>query len=205
MRAFHPAKPFLPFPTLIAAALLVAVSPGPADAQVKTSYQYAVKTLCTLLGDIGVGDAMAPGRYRTLINIHNPTEKKIEVARKFALAGKPGDPLGSFSVTPYKAFTLGPDQAVAYNCLDLANFFCPINGICVDFTAIDGFLVINSAEELDVVAVYSGNPKGGEVSTLDTETVAARKIAKVIKIEPDKPKLQSEKRIQAEPFVTIKP
>jgi hypothetical protein len=66
-------------------------------------------------------------------------------------------------------------------------------------------LVINSPEELDVVAVYSGNPKGGEVSTLDTETVAARKIAKVIKIEPDKSKLQPEKRIPAEPFVTIKP
>ncbi|MEA2898685.1 MAG: hypothetical protein QOJ84_4300 [Bradyrhizobium sp.] len=205
MRAFHPAKPTVPFSTLIAAALLVAVSSSPADAQIKTSVQYAVKTLCTLFGDIGFGDAMAPGRYRTLINIHNPTEKKIEVARKFALAGKPGDPLGSFSVTPYKAFTLGPDQAVAYNCFDVANFFCPINGICVDFTAIDGFLVINSAEELDVVAVYSGNPKGGEVSTLDTETVAARKIAKVIKIEADKPKLQPEKRIPAEPFVTIKP
>jgi hypothetical protein len=77
--------------------------------------------------------------------------------------------------------------------------------VCVDFTAIDGFLVINSAEELDVVAVYSGNPKGGEVSTLDTETVAARKIAKIIKIEPDKPKLQPEKRIPAEPFVAPKP
>ena len=205
MRAFHPAKPVVPFSTLIVAALLFAVSPGPADAQVKTSYQYAVKTLCTLLGDTGLGDAMAPGRYRTLINIHNPTEKKIEVARKFALAGKPGDPLGSFSVTPYKAFTLGPDQAVAYNCFDVANFFCPINGICVDFTAIDGFLVINSAEELDVVAVYSGNPKGGEVSTLDTETVAARKIAKVIKLELDTLKPQPDRRIPAEPFVTIKP
>ena len=205
MRAFHPAKPVVPFWTLIVAALLIAVSPSPADAQIKTSYQYAVKTLCTLFGDIGFGDAMAPGRYRTVINIHNPTEKKVEVARKFALAGQPGDALGSFSVTPYKAFTLGPDQAVAYNCFDIANFFCPINGVCVDFTAIDGFLVINSAEELDVVAVYSGNPKGGEVSTLDIETVAARKIAKVIKIEPDKPKLQPEKRIPAEPFLTIKP
>jgi hypothetical protein len=205
MRTFRPAKPVVTFGALIAVALLVALSASPADAQVKTSYQYAVKTLCTLFGDIGFGDAMAPGRYRTLLNIHNPTEKKFEVARKFALAGKPGDALGSFSVAPYKAFTLGPDQAVAYNCFDIANFFCPINGICVDFTAIDGFLVINSPEELDVVAVYSGNPKGGEVSTLDTETVAARKIAKVIKIEADKPKLQPEKRIPAEPFVPIKP
>ena len=189
---------------LIAAALLVAASANPAHAQLKTSYQYAVKTLCTLFGSIGFGDALSPGRYRTVINIHNPTEKKLEVARKFALAGKPGEPMGSFSVTPYKAFTLGPDQAVAYNCFDVANFFCPINGVCVDFTAIDGFLVINSAEELDVVAVYTGNPKDGDVSTLDVDTVAARKIAKVIKIEKDQPKPQNERRIPAEPFVPPK-
>lgn len=189
----------------LAAATLLLLASSPASAQLKTSYQYAVKTLCTLFGEIGFGDAMAPGRYRTVINIHNPTEKKIEVARKFALAGQPGDPAGGFSITPYKAFTLEPDQAVAYNCFDIANFFCPINGVCVDFTAIDGFLVINSPTELDVVAVYSGNPKGGEVSTLDTETVAARKMAKVIKIARDEPKPQQERRIQGEPFKAIKP
>jgi len=32
----------------------------------------------------------APGRYRTVINIHNPTGRKIEIARKFALAIQPG-------------------------------------------------------------------------------------------------------------------
>jgi hypothetical protein len=187
------------------AAIVLVLAPNPANAQLKTSYQYAVKTLCTLFGEIGFGDALSPGRYRTLINIHNPTEKKFEIARKFALAGKPGDALGSFSVTPYKSFTIGPDQAVSYNCFDIANFFCPINGVCVDFTAIDGFLVINSPEELDVVAVYTGNPnKPAEVSTLDTETIAARKIAKIIKITKDEAKPQPEKRIQAEPFVAPK-
>ena len=44
----------------------------------------------------------APGRYRTVINIHNPTERKIEIARKFALAIQPGEAAGSFSITPYK-------------------------------------------------------------------------------------------------------
>ncbi len=184
-------------------AILALTASTPAHAQLKTSYQYAVKTLCTLLGDFGFGDAMAPGRYRTLINIHNPTEKKIEVARKFALSGSPGDTAGGFSITPYKSFVLGPDQAVAINCFDIANFFCPINGVCVDFTAIDGFLVLNSASELDVVAVYSANPNKGEDSTMDTETIAARKIAKTIPIKGDEPK--TDKRIQVEPFKAIKP
>jgi hypothetical protein len=43
------------------------------------------------------------------------------------------------------------------------------------------------------------------VSTLDTETVAARKMAKVIKIEPDRPGAQPQRRIQGEPFKTLKP
>jgi hypothetical protein len=192
-------------PVLLVGGLLAA-SCHPAHAQrISTAYQYSAKAICTLLGEIGFGDAFAPGRYRTVINIHNPTEKKIEIARKFALAGAPGDPAGPFSMTPYKALTLEGDQAVAYNCFDIANFFCPINGVCVDFTAIDGFLVINSPVELDVVAVYTAHPKGGEVSTLDTETIAGRNIRKTIVIRPDQPKQQPEKRIQGEPFKVIRP
>jgi hypothetical protein len=42
----------------------------------------------------------APGRYRTVINIHNPAERKIEIARKFALGIQPGEAAGSFSITP---------------------------------------------------------------------------------------------------------
>lgn len=53
--------------------------------------------------------------------------------------------------------------------------------------------------------VYTAHPKGGEVSTLDTETVAARKIPKTIVIRPDPPRQQSEKRIQTEPFKPIQP
>jgi hypothetical protein len=189
----------------IVVALLVAApcSPGYAQQQVATRFQYAAKTLCTLGGDFG--DAFAPGRYRTVINIHNPTDRKIEIARKFALAIQPGEAPGSFSITPYKSLTLEADQAVAYNCFEISNFYCPIHGVCVDFTAIDGFLVVNSPVELDVVAVYSAHPKGGEVSTLDTQTVAGRRMPKTIVIRPDEPRAQPEKRIQMEPFKPVKP
>jgi DNA-binding transcriptional regulator of glucitol operon len=69
----------LPF-VFIVVALLVAAScsPGYAQQQVATRFQYAAKTLCTLGGDTGFGDAFAPGRYRTVINIHNPADRKIE-------------------------------------------------------------------------------------------------------------------------------
>jgi len=189
--------------TLPVLALLLAMCEPAAAQRLSTKFQYAVKTICTMLGEFG--DGMAPGRYRTLINIHNPIEKKVEVARKFAVAGKPGDPSGPFSITPYHAFTLGPDQTVAFTCGDIAGFFCPINNVCIDFAAIDGFLVLNSPVELDVVAVYSGNPKGGEVSTLDTETVAARAIPKVIEIKKAQAATPSDKKIPAEPFKPINP
>src|SRR5947207_13405626 len=79
---------------------LPAAMGGPANAQrLPTKFQYAVKTICTMLGEFG--DGMAPRRYRTLINIHNPTETKVEVARKCAVAGKPGAPSGSRGLTPH--------------------------------------------------------------------------------------------------------
>jgi hypothetical protein len=191
----------------IAGALLAAASCNPAYAQqrVATTFQYSAKTLCTLLSDIGFGDAFAPGRYRTVINIHNPTERKIEITRKFALSIQPGEAAGSFSITPYKSLILEADQAVAYNCFDIAGFYCPIDGVCVDFTAIDGFLVVNSPVELDVVAVYTAHPKGGDVSTLDTETVAGRRSPKTIVVRPDQPRSQPERRIQIQPFKPVNP
>jgi len=193
-------------PVLIVGALLAAPgNPAYAQQRVATTYQYSAKTLCTLLGDIGFGDAFAPGRYRTVVNIHNPTERKIEITRKFALSLQPGEAAGSFSITPYKSLTLEADQAVAYNCFDIAGFYCPIDGVCVDFTAIDGFLVVNSPVELDVVAVYTANPKDGQVSTLDTETVAGRRLPKTIVVAPDRPPAQPQRRIQIEPFKAVKP
>src|SRR5262245_9925634 len=133
----------LSFVAIVGAPLAVGSgSPAYAQQRVATTYQYSAKTLCTLLGDVGFGEAFAPGRYRTVINIHNPTERKIEITRKFALSLQPGEAAGSFSITPYKSLTLEADQAVAYNCFDIASFYCPIHGICVHFTAIDGFLVV---------------------------------------------------------------
>src|SRR5262245_12286674 len=162
----------------IVVAMLAAApcSPGYAQQQVATRFQYAAKALCTLAGDVGFGDAF-----------------------------QPGEAPGSFTITPYKSLTLESDQAVAYNCFDISSFYCPIHGVCVHFTAIDGFLVVNSPVELDVVAVYTAHPKAGEVSTLDTGTITGRRMPKTIIIKPDEPLAQPEKRIEMEPFKPVKP
>jgi hypothetical protein len=75
----------------------------------------------------------------------------------------------------------------------------------VDFIAIDGFLVVNGPVELDVVAVYTAHAQGGEVSTLDTQTIAGRRMPKTIVIRPEERQVQPEKRIQMEPFKPVKP
>jgi hypothetical protein len=194
-------------PVLVAGALLMVAPSGPAHAQqrVATTYQYSAKTLCTLRGDAGFSEAFAPGRYRTVINIHNPTERRIEITRKFALSLQPGEAAGSFSITPYKSLILEPDQAVAYSCGDIVGFFCPIDGVCVDFIAIDGFLVVNSPVELDVVAVYTANPRDAQISTMDTETIAGRRLPKTIVVRADQPPPAQPRRIEIEPFKAVKP
>jgi hypothetical protein len=98
------------------------------------------------------------------------------------LAEQEGSSPSEFSVTPFKKDTLEPDGAVVIDCFAISNFFCPINGVCIDFTAIDGFLVINSPVELDIVAVYTARPSDGKVTSMDIENVQRRKVGKTIKV-----------------------
>ncbi|MCH9697591.1 MAG: Kazal-type serine protease inhibitor domain protein [Gammaproteobacteria bacterium] len=148
----------------------------PAQAEViKTQYQYAAKVVCSLLTPHQDGD-LAKGIYHTSINVHNPTDRKVTFADKVALSGSPGTEPGEFSVTPFEKTTLAPDGAVQFTCGNIAGFFCPINGVCIDFAFLDGFLVIKSPVKLDVVGVYTARSVDGEVESIDVERVPARKI-----------------------------
>jgi hypothetical protein len=157
------------------------VAPEVRDEIIKTEYQYAAKVTCSLLGTFGDG-FLAEGIYRTVINVHNPTDSKITFIKKVVLAEQEGSSPSEFSVTPFKKDTLEPDGAVVIDCFAISNFFCPINGVCIDFTAIDGFLVINSPVELDIVAVYTARPSDGKVTSMDIENVQRRKVGKTIKV-----------------------
>ena len=109
---------------------------------IKTEYQYAAKVACSLLlphQDV----TLARGTYRTTVNIHNPTNKQITIAAKVALATQFGSEPGPFDVTPFKEAVLQPDGAVGVSCFDIAGYFCPIDGVCVDFA----FLGISGCKE----------------------------------------------------------
>lgn len=165
---------------------------------IKTEYQYAAKVVCSLLLPHQDG-TLAKGTYRTIVNIHNPTDKPIRVAAKVALATEFGSDPGPFSVTPFKKADLQPDGAVELNCFDIAGYFCPINGVCVDFAFLEGFVVIKSPVPLDVVGVYTARHTDGEVETMDVETVQPKQIREVVKLMPTEAGTEIKKHIEYPP------
>jgi len=128
-------------------------------------FEYAAKFVCGK----SEGKLVAPGEYWTAINVHNPVTraKKFEFRKKFVLAPpseKPGKPTDFFD------FELPPDFAMEIDRDDI------LRHLGVDGFA-KGFVVIQSATELDVVAVYTAAGSRTGVSAMCTERVPARKIA----------------------------
>jgi hypothetical protein len=93
-----------------------------------------------------------PAVFRTVINVHNFTDRSVSFTKKAVLARS--EDLDRGSISGKITEVLGPDQALFVDCLDvaqllqdqLANQPVPPG---------DGFVVIESDVELDVVAVYT--------------------------------------------------
>ena len=132
-------------------------------AQQRQQFQYAVKVICGKSG----GNEVVKGAYLTAVNLHNPADKPIGFRRKVALS-LPGEKPGP--VSNFFEGKLGPDQAMEISCADIAKL--------IQFKGefFNGFLVIESESELDVVAVYTASGNTGEVETLHTERIRPRRI-----------------------------
>lgn len=144
-------------------ALTVSALTGPVMAQ-EFRYEYAVKIIC------GFPDrpALAPGRYYTAINVHNPSREGVPFRRKFALTA-PGEAPGT--IYPFTAHKLGPDQALEFDCDGL------FRRVRIRFAK--GFAVIQSPVELDVVAVYTASGVADSVRTMHVERVPFRPMGEV--------------------------
>jgi hypothetical protein len=121
--------------------------------------QYAIKFIC------GKPDTpvAAPGIYYTAINVHNPGSA-VAFRKKVAVA-LPGENAGK--VSRFFKAKLGPDEALEIDCPDILKH-AEARGF------LKGFVVIEVASELDVVAVYTASGSTGQVETLFIERVAAR-------------------------------
>ena len=128
----------------------------------RETFQYAVKFIC---GESS-GEVVAPGVYFTAINVHNPLYTDVRFRVKVAV-GLPG--LKPGPVSKFHAAQLGPDEALEIDCPDVYK----LTEHRADF--MKGFVVIESETELDVVAVYTAAGREGQVETLHTERVPARR------------------------------
>ena len=152
---------------MASAALIAAVAAAPAGAQVPMKHEYAVKVVCGVIrsGSASGADRLPPGRYFTIVNLHNPSKRRTHFMRKVAQAG-------TASPTPISAWETGfleYDEAVAVLCPQITKQ--------MEADWVEGFLVVQSAKPVDVVAVYATSASdGGAVNSFHTERVPARPI-----------------------------
>jgi len=137
---------------------------GETFAQVTTEFQYAAKLVCGKLDDTGIA---APGHYFTIINVHNPSSTKpVDFRKRFARAF-PGEKAGD--VSRFFDATLKPNEAMGIDCPNIYQHTGMVAG-----TPIEGYVLIHSPTELDVVSVYTAGAR--EVQTLHTERVPFRRV-----------------------------
>ncbi len=141
------------------------IPPWPGHQHGDALYQYSVKVVQGRTSD---AEVLGPGQYSTSVNIHNPWCRNVSYQVKFAAAGQNGR---EDTITGYLSFILGPDGVTEFDRGGFATLFAP-----APFpNFIEGYFVIQCEEQLDVVAVYSGNALGnGELATIETERVPSR-------------------------------
>lgn len=140
-------------------------------------YQYAVKVVCGVLETNNVLTPLNPGAYRTIVNIHNPSNcETAQFAWKVASAGPE---ISSGVMTRFFEQEIRPDAAIEIGCAEAVSRILPLLSGPIDpnNALFEGWVVIESDVELDVVAVYSAGPRKGELSTMHTERVPARCIS----------------------------
>jgi hypothetical protein len=173
------------------AAIVPPGPPRPVPERVEDSprpcneFQYAVKLVQGSPPALTNESFIAPGRYFTAINVHNPsTCKTVKFRWKVALADLDGRHVSTIS--SFRDASLRPDEAVEIDARDIAR---AINIAMTRF--VKGFVVIESACELDVVAVYTALPAGQPAAAqsagiaFHTERVPARKIEACLDLKLD--------------------
>jgi hypothetical protein len=137
-----------------------------APATPRFRFQYAAKFLCTanIPNTSQTTDSLLPGIYETVVNVHNPNNQAARIRKKIAVTSPP-------AISKFVGDGLKPDEALKVDCTDIVRDF----GITFIHGA-EGFLVIESTLSLDVTAVYTAGPRGGEVASIDVEQIKERKI-----------------------------
>ncbi len=142
-------------------------------------FEYASKIICGPQMD-PKNMRLARGFYATAINIHNPNPKGVAFFKKLALTFPPGEQRPG-QIIPIGKDKLRHDEALETDCMDIHQKIFPDGFPSPGY--IKGFVVIQSREPLDVIAVYTMatlNHKDEIVdhSSIDVERVNERIVAR---------------------------
>lgn len=139
------------------------------------AFEYAAKIVCGLQKDPR-DMRLTRGFYATTINIHNPAALTTKFFKKLALTYPP-DEQRPGKIFPIGQDSLGPDEALKVDCNDIRKRLFP-NGFPEPY--IEGFVVIQSRESMDVTSVYTtaaldreGNPS--EQRGIEVEQIRERR------------------------------
>jgi len=123
--------------------------------------QYAVNVVCGR----STGTPLARGAYFTGVQVYNPAHEPCLLRIAFAHAG---DGLRGGHVSPFETAELGPGEALAFDCPEIREAAGVRDGL------LRGFVVIESAMELDVVAVHTVANTDGDATAARMERVSGR-------------------------------
>lgn len=133
----------------------------------RTDYQYAVKIVCGVIKENSAQHPLPVGEYKTKVNIHNPSRCECASFRWKVAQGLPGLKIGK--VSDFSDATLCADEALEIAESDIRR------RLGIDAEHIEGWVVIETPVELDVVAVYGTAAKQlGSVDAFHTERVKPR-------------------------------
>jgi CARDB/Bacterial Ig domain len=121
--------------------------------------RYAAKFIC---GKAPQASA-APGIYFTAINVYNPSDGPISFQKRFTV-GMPEQKTGP--VTRYRPTVLDAGRALRVECPEI------LRTVGGDASFLEGFVVIESPETLNIVAAYSAGGQSGFVETLHVQPIA---------------------------------
>lgn len=139
-------------------------------------FEYAAKIICGLQQD-PQNMRLARGFYATAVNIHNPNDQTIQFFKKLALTFPPEEQRPG-QVIPIAEDELGSDEALEVDCMDIQQELFP-NGFPAPY--IKGFVVIQSPQSLDVVAVHTTASLDRQGQVADHSSIHVEQIRERVK------------------------
>jgi hypothetical protein len=161
----------------------------PAIAPESQAYYYSTKFVCGMADtDPAALDPLVPADYFSFIDVHNPDDDNPVTLQKKVVVSLPE---GDTPVEPQYAedVTLGPDGAFEADCTDIRQILYNIGLASAPF--LEGWVVLQSPAELDVVGVYHTTEEaaiggdGGVGLKIDKEPVQPELLTAVDWPEPE--------------------